>query len=193
MKKKNVFIFGVSGQDGSYLANLLLKKQYKIFGFTRSKKKSNLKSLQKLSILDKIKIIEYSEQNFEFFEEKILKFQPTQIYILSGLSSVNKSFSYPIETYKSNIIVLFKILEICRKRKLKIKIYNSASTDCFGNQKKIVDENSDFFPLSPYAKSKSYAYWLVKYYRETFKISCVSGIVSNHESILRNENFVSKK
>ena len=193
MKKKNIFIFGVSGQDGSYLANLLLKKKYKVFGFTRTKKKSNLKNLKKLSILDKVNIIQYSEQNITFFEKKILELKPTQIYILSGLSSVNESFSYPLETYKSNIIVLFKILEICRNKKLKIKVYNSTSTDCFGNQKKIVNENTSFEPLSPYAKSKSYAFWLVKYYRDTFKVHCVSGILSNHESILRNKKFVSKK
>ena len=193
MKKKNVFIFGISGQDGSYLANLLLKKKYKIFGFSRSKKKNNLKNLKKLSILDKINIIQYSDQNTSFFEKKILNLKPSHIYMLSGLSSVGKSFSYPVETYRSNIIILFTILEICRKLKLRTKIYNSASTDCFGNQKKIVNEKSSFFPLSPYARSKSYSYWLVKYFRETFNVSCVNGIASNHESILRNKNFVTKK
>ena len=76
---------------------------------------------------------------------------------------------------------------------MSIKVYNSSSTDCFGNQKKICNEDTNFFPVSPYAKSKSYAFWLVKYYRQTFKVNCVSGIVSNHESILRNKNFVSKK
>lgn len=193
MKKKIIFIFGVSGQDGTYLANLLINKKFKIFGFTRSLKKNNLKNLKKLSILKKINLFQYSEKKTDFIEKCILKYKPSQIYYLSGLSSVSKSFSEPLDTYKSNIIVLFNILEICRKNKLKIKIYNSASTDCFGNQKKICNENTSFQPLSPYAKSKSYAFWLVKYYRETFKVSCVNGILSNHESVLRNKNFVSKK
>ena len=193
MNKKIAFIFGITGQDGSYLANLLINKNFKIFGFTRSKKKKNLVNLEKLSILDKVSLFEYLKNDNKFIEKKILKIKPSQIYILSGLSSVKKSFSSPIETYRSNIIIPFKILEICRKRKLDIKIYNSVSTDCFGNQKSILNERSNFYPVSPYAKSKSYAFWLIKYYRETFKVKCVSGIVSNHESILRNKNFVTKK
>ena len=193
MNKKIAFIFGITGQDGSYLANLLINKNFKIFGFTRSKKKKNLVNLEKLSILDKVSLFEYLKNDNKFIEKKILKIKPSQIYILSGLSSVKKSFSSPIETYRSNIIIPFKILEICRKKKLDIKIYNSVSTDCFGNQKTKLNERSNFYPVSPYAKSKSYAYWLIKYYRETFNVKCVSGIVSNHESILRNKNFVSKK
>ena len=193
MHKKIAFIFGITGQDGSYLANLLINKNFKIFGFTRSKKKKNLVNLEKLSILNKVSLFEYLKNDNKFIEKKILKIKPSQIYILSGLSSVKKSFSSPIETYRSNIIIPFKILEICRKRKLDIKIYNSVSTDCFGNQKSILNERSNFYPVSPYAKSKSYAFWLIKYYRETFNVKCVSGIVSNHESILRNKNFVSKK
>ena len=193
MNKKIAFIFGITGQDGSYLANLLINKSFKIFGFTRSKKKKNLVNLEKLSILDKVSLFEYLKNDNKFIEKKILKIKPSQIYILSGLSSVKKSFSSPIETYRSNIIIPFKILEICRKKKLDIKIYNSVSTDCFGNQKTKLNERSNFYPVSPYAKSKSYVYWLIKYYRETFNVKCVSGIVSNHESILRNKNFVSKK
>ena len=193
MNKKIAFIFGITGQDGSYLANLLINKNFKIFGFTRSKKKKNLVNLEKLSILNKVSLFEYLKNDNKFIEKKILKIKPSQIYILSGLSSVKKSFSSPIETYRSNIIIPFKILEICRKKKLDIKIYNSVSTDCFGNQKTILNERSNFYPVSPYAKSKSYAYWLIKYYRETFNVKCVSGIVSNHESILRNKNFVTKK
>ena len=193
MNKKIAFIFGITGQDGSYLANLLINKNFKIFGFTRSKKKKNLVNLEKLSILDKVSLFEYLKNDNKFIEKKILKIKPSQIYILSGLSSVKKSFSSPIETYRSNIIIPFKILEICRKKKLDIKIYNSVSTDCFGNQKTKLNERSNFYPVSPYAKSKSYVYWLIKYYRETFNVKCVSGIVSNHESILRNKNFVTKK
>ena len=193
MKHKNIFIFGISGQDGSYLSHLLIKKNYNVIGFTRANNKKNLVNLTKLNLKKNLKIIQYSKNDKTFIKKNILKFKPIHIYFLSGLSSVKKSFLDPVEAYKSNIVTLFEILEICRKNKLSIKIYNSSSTDCFGNQKKICDENSNFFPVSPYAKSKSYAYWLVKYYREIFKVKCVTGIVSNHESILRNNNFVSKK
>ncbi len=193
MKKKVAFIIGVSGQDGSYLAHYLIKKNFKVFGFTRSTTKINLKNLYKLKVLNKINLIKYSELKNESIEKKILQLRPSQIYVLSGLSSVGKSFFLPIDAYRSNISTLFKILEICRKKKLPIKIYNSTSTDCFGDNKKICNEKTPFSPLSPYAKSKSFAYWMVKYYRENFNVSCVSGIVSNHESILRPENFAIKK
>lgn len=193
MKKKNIFIFGITGQDGTYLANLLINKKFKVFGFSRLLKKSNLQNLKKLSILKKVTLFQYSDKKSDYIEKSILKFKPSQIYYLSGLSSVGKSFVDPLNTYKSNIILLFRILEICRKNNLKIRVYNSVSTDCFGNQKKKCNESTSFEPLSPYAKSKSYAFWLVKYYRETFKLNCVNGILSNHESVLRNKNFVSKK
>jgi GDPmannose 4,6-dehydratase len=147
MNKKNIFIFGISGQDGSYLAHFLIKKNFNVIGFSRSNNKNNFINLKRLNILQKVKLIKYNDNNERLVEKKLLKFQPSQIYMLSGLSSVKKSFLQPIETYKSNIITLFKILEFCRKKKLKINIYNSASTDCFGNQKKICNENSNSFPL----------------------------------------------
>ena len=193
MKKKVAFIIGISGQDGSYLAHYLINKNFKVFGFTRSLIKNNLKNLKKLNILNKVNLIKYSEEKNKLIERKILKLNPSQIYVLSGLSSVGKSFFFPVDAYRSNLITLFKILEVCRKKKLPTKIYNSTSTDCFGDQKKKCNEKTVFSPLSPYAKSKSFAYWIVKYYREFFNVSCVSGIVSNHESVLRPENFATKK
>ena len=193
MKKNIAFIIGISGQDGSYLAHYLLNKNFKVFGFTRSLIKKNLQNLKKLNILNKVNLIKYSEEKNKLIEKKILKLKPSQIYVLSGLSSVGKSFFSPIEAYRSNLITLMKILEVCRKKKLPTKIYNSTSTDCFGDQKKKCNEKTLFLPLSPYAKSKSFAYWIVKYYREFFNVSCVSGIVSNHESVLRPENFATKK
>ena len=125
----------------------------------------------------------------------ILKLKPNEIYFFSGQSSVNFSFSRPIETYTSNINILFEILELLRKKKLyNIKLYNSSSTDCFGKNSNLYNNEKDFFaPLSPYAKAKSFSFWLVKYYRENYNIHSKSGILSNHESPLRTENFVLKR
>ena len=190
---KKVFIFGITGQDGSYLAHYLLNKNFAVYGFTRSKEKSNLKNLIKLNILQKIKLIKFTQLNLKFVEKKILKFKPSQIYMLSGLSSVAKSFDRPIRAYESIIIPVFTILEICRKNNLSIQIYNSSSTDCFGNSKKICNEKTIFSPISPYAKAKASSHWLVKYYRDFFNVKCSSGITSNHESILRPNNFAIKK
>lgn len=191
--QKKIFIFGITGQDGSYLAHYLLSKNFTVYGFTRSKKKSNLKNLIKLKIIKKINLIKFEQLNFKVIEKLILKLNPSQIYILSGLSSVAKSFDRPIEAYKSIIIPVFSILEICRKNNLSIQVYNSSSTDCFGNSKKICNEKTLFNPISPYAKAKAFSHSFVKYYRDFFNINCSSGIASNHESLLRPDNFAIKK
>jgi GDPmannose 4,6-dehydratase len=191
--KKKVFILGITGQDGSYLAHYLLKKKIKVFGFTRSLKKNNLNNLSKLKILKKIILYKFNPLNFEFMKKKILQIEPSQIYILLGLSSVSKSFNRPIEAYESNIIPVLNILEICRKNNLPIKIYNSSSTDCFGNSKTICNEETPFNPVSPYARAKASAHWYVKYFRDYFNVRCSSGIVTNHESTLRPDTFAIKK
>ena len=191
--KKKIFIFGITGQDGSYLAHYLLNKNFTVYGFTRYKEKSNLKNLIKLNILKKITLFKFMQLNLKFLEKKILNLKPTQIYMLSGLSSVAKSFDRPIAAYESIIIPVFTILEICRKNNLSIQIYNSSSTDCFGNSKKICIEKTIFNPISPYAKAKASSHWLVKHYRDFFNVKCSSGITSNHESILRPNNFAIKK
>tara|TARA_B100000767_G_scaffold266053_1_gene282889 strand:- start:1659 stop:2618 length:960 start_codon:yes stop_codon:yes gene_type:complete len=194
LKKKIAFIIGVTGQDGSYLSALLIKKKYKVFGFTRSLDKKNLLKLSRMQVLNKIKLVKYDEKNSKTILEKIKKINPKEIYYFAGQSSVGKSFEYPVETYSSNVNVLFQILDFCKSNAKKTNIYNSCSTDCFGDNKKIFcDEETDFNPKSPYAQSKAFSFWLVKYYREQFKVKSSNGILSNHESPLRNNNFVLKK
>lgn len=190
--KKNAYIFGISGQDGSYLANLLLKKNFDIFGITRKKNKNNLTNLLKLKIYNKIKFIEY--KNFSKIKKNFQKKKPDHIYFLSGESNVGKSFQKPINTYRSNMLMLINILEYCRKKNLKTSIYNSCSTDCYGNNAEgLCNEKKKFSPVSPYSRSKSFNFSLIKFYRENFNLNCCSGILSNHESPLRRDGFVIKK
>ena len=195
MNKKKAFIIGVTGQDGSYLSRLLVKKNYIVHGYTRSKKKNNLKNLRKVEVINKIKIKKYFDKKPSLIIKDIKKFRPNEIYFFSGQSSVGKSFINPVETYKSNIEILFWILEFIRLNKLyKIKIYNSSSTDIFGQSKKIFKNEKDLFkPHSPYGNAKHFSFWLTKYYREKYGLHCKSGILSNHESPLRNKNFVLKR
>jgi len=195
MKKKKAFIIGVTGQDGSYLSKLLIKKKITVYGYTRSTVRNNLKNLIKLNILSKIKIKKYNHKVPKVVLNDIKKIRPDQIYYFSGQSSVGKSFLKPLETYKSNIDLLFLILEFIRVNKLyKIKVYNSSSTDSFGQSKKILKSEKDlFFPHSPYGNAKSFSFWLTKYYRESYGLNSKSGILSNHESPLRNKNFVLKR
>jgi len=195
MNKKKAFIIGVTGQDGAYLSKFLFNRKYLVYGYTRSKKKKNLKNLKILGISNKIKLKKYLESKPDIIFKDILKLKPNEIYFFSGQSSVYRSLKIPIDTYESNINILFEILDLLRLKKLyNIKFYNSSSTDCFGDNINIYNsEKNLFFPKSPYAKAKSFSFWLVKYYRENYKIHSKSGILSNHESPLRNDNFVLKK
>ena len=194
MKKKKALIFGITGQDGGYLSKFLLSKNYKVFGITRSKKKSNLINLEKLEIKKKINLILSKNLKKDQINQIISKTLPDEIYYLAGQSSVGLSFTNPIETYESNNLSLFYILDYCRKYKKKIKVYNSVSSECFGNNKKIFcNEKTPFNPISPYGRAKSFSFWLMKYYRDNFKINASNGILFNHESPLRKKEFVTGK
>ena len=195
MKKKKAFIVGVSGQDGAYLSKYLYGKKYLVYGYTRSLSKKNLRNLETLKIINKITLRKYLERNSKIILNDILKIKPNEIYFFSGQSSVKKSFKKPLDTYKSNNKILFEILELLRLKKLyNIKFYNSCSTDCFGKNKSIYNNEKNYFsPQSPYARAKFFSFWLTKYFRENYKIHSKSGIISNHESPLRNDHFVIKK
>ena len=195
MIKKKAFIIGVTGQDGSYMSKFLLDKNYSVFGFTRSLKENNFKNLKILGIKNQINLKGYKNNNINIILKSILKIKPNEIYFFAGQSSVNLSFKNPLETYESNISILFEILELLKKKKLnKIKFFNSSSTDSFGKNKNIYNnEKNLFFPISPYGKAKSFSFWLVKFYRENYKIHSKNGILSNHESPLRPSSFVLKR
>ena len=135
MKKKTALIFGVSGQDGSYLSKLLLKKNYKVIGTTRSKSKKNLFRLTKLNILKKIRILKGTAKNNKFLEKIIKKNNINEIYYLAGDSSATDSFIYPNKSFESNMNGILNILLKVKKNDNKIKVFNAASGQFFGNNK----------------------------------------------------------
>ena len=189
---KRALIFGLRGQDGSYLSQLLLKKGYKVFGVSRSSNKiiknlTTIKVNQKLIKIYKIKIL-----NAKNVFNVIKKSRCDKIFFLSGITSVGYSIHNPIKTINTNTKYIFYILEACSKINKKIKIYNSISSECFGSKKNI-SEKTKFNPQSPYALSKTISFYLTKYYRDTFKLWISNGILFNHESYLRPNNFVVKK
>tara|TARA_B100000767_G_C19759311_1_gene534417 strand:- start:202 stop:1152 length:951 start_codon:yes stop_codon:yes gene_type:complete len=192
---KKAFIIGITGQDGAYLSRFLLDKNYLVYGYTRSVSKKNLLNLNILKTINNVKIYQYLESNPKKILNDIKRLQPNEIYYFSGQSSVKESFKNPIQTYDSNLSTLYKILELLRINNLKkIKIYNSSSTDCFGNNAKIFNKEKDIFkPMSPYARAKSFSFWLMKYYREVYRLHSKNGILSNHESPLRPDKFVISK
>jgi GDPmannose 4,6-dehydratase len=192
---KKALIFGISGQDGAYLAKFLLKKNYNVIGIVRSFEKHRLVNLYKLNIINKIKIkklnILDNNQILSFFKKNLYD----EIYYLSGQSSVIESFKKFDETIDSNIVGIKNILESSRILKLKSKIFYSSSGEIFGegSKKNKFSEDSPHHPNSPYALSKSIGHEIVRSYREMFNLKCCSGILFNHESNLRTKKFVLKK
>ena len=194
-QKKRALIFGVSGQDGAYLANLLIKKNYSVIGITRNLNEKNLFRLKKLNILNKVIIKKGSAVNANFVHKTIKKNQNVkEIYYLAGDASVTNSFLHPNISFKSNVLGILNILISTKNINKDIKIFNAASAQFFGNHKNnFYNENSLILPQSPYGISKASAFWFTKFFREVHGLYACSGILFNHESPLRSKEFVTKK
>jgi GDPmannose 4,6-dehydratase len=192
--KKKALIIGISGQDGSYLADFLLKKGYEVYGTSRDADLSTFYGLKKLGIYDKVKLYSMSLIDFRSVMQTILQIMPDEIYNLAGQSSVGLSFLQPVETLESISIGTLNILEVLRFHKLPTKFYNASSSESFGDTKgKAANEETLFMPRSPYAVAKSTAHWQIANYREAYNLFACSGILFNHESPLRPRRFVTKK
>ena len=194
MKDKSALIFGITGQDGSYLSKLLLSKNFKVFGTSRKLKKKYT-NFEKLKLNNnKIKIFSLTKTSEDKITKIINKINCTHIFYLSGISSVAVSHIYRKKTLLVNTSGLVDILESCRKIKRKIKIYNASSSECYGDQgKKKINELTKFKPSSPYALSKVINYHITKNYRDNLGMWIANGISFNHDSPLRPNNFVFKK
>ena len=194
MTKKRALITGISGQDGAYLAEFLLNKGYSVFGGERQNASGSLWRLAELGIEKKVKILP-----FELLEENNVndvirngKFQ--EIYNLAAQSFVGNSYGSPVFTSNVNALGVARILEAIRHFSKKTKFYQASTSEMYGNSKsKKQNENTNFNPVSPYAISKLYAHWLVNMYKDAYGLFCCSGILFNHESPLRGEEFVTKK
>ena len=195
MKKKIALIFGVSGQDGSYLADFLIKKNYSVIGVTRNKSKKNMYRLEKLKIFNKVKIIQGVALDQKFLNKIIKKYSSIkEIYYLAGDSSATDSFIYPHKSFESNTTGILNILLTIKRINKKIKVFYAASGQFYGNSKNnYYSEKSVIKPTTPYAVAKAAGYWLVKIFRENYDLYACSGILFNHESPLRSDQFVTKK
>jgi GDPmannose 4,6-dehydratase len=191
---RRALICGISGQDGAYLAQLLLAKGYEVWGTSRDASTNQFLGLKTLAILEKVKIITMKPDIFSNVFEVFEKIKPNEIYNLSAQSSVALSFEKPAEAFSSITIGTVNQLEAIRQIDKTIKYYNAGSSECFGNcSNYIIDENSAFLPKSPYAIAKASATWYVSLYRQTHNLYACTGILFNHESSLRPENFVTMK
>ena len=187
-------ICGISGQDGAYLADLLLKKGYSVVGTSRDAQTAPFTSLSRLGIVNNVQLESMATYDFRSVLNVLRKVQPDEVYNLSGQSSVGLSFGQPVETLDSIIAGTLNVLESIRFLGAPIRFYNAGSGECFGNTEgEGADEETQFRPRSPYAVAKSAAYWLVANYREAYGLHATTGILFNHESPLRPKRFVTRK
>ena len=194
MIQKKALICGVSGQDGAYLAQLLLSKGYLVYGTSRDAQATSFSSLKLLKIRDRIALESMAHNDFRSVLQVLSKVVPDEIYKLAGQSSVGLSFEQPVETMESIAVGSLNLLEGIRFLGSSSKLYNAGSSECFGNtDSRPADEETPFRPRSPYAVAKAAAHWQVSSYREAYGLYACTGILFNHESPLRPERFVTKK
>jgi len=200
--KKKALIFGVTGQDGSYLSSLLIKKNYEVHGVKRRSSSLNT------SRVDHLYKDRHEKKNINFIlhygditdtlsvSSLIKKIQPDEIYNLAAQSHVAVSFEVPEYTANADALGALRILEAIRFNKLekKTKFYQAGTSEMFGKVRQIPQtEKTNFYPRSPYGVAKLYAHWITINYRETYNIFACNGILFNHESPVRGETFVTKK
>ncbi len=190
---RKALICGVSGQDGAYLAQMLIQKGYEVYGTSRDVQMSSFGSLVQLGIRQQVNLESMSLNDFRSVLQVLTKIKPNEVYNLAGQSSVGLSFEQPVETMESISVGTLNLLEAMRFTNLPIKFYNASSGECFGNTVEPADENTPFRPRSPYAVAKAAAFWEVANYRESYGLFACSGILFNHESPLRPERFVTRK
>lgn len=191
---RRALICGISGQDGAYLAQLLLEKGYEVWGSSRDAQTSDFGNLSRLGILHRVKTISMAPNDFRSVLQAISRSEPNEIYNLTGQSSVGLSFDQPAETLESIATGTLNLLESIRFLGSPIRFYNAGSSECFGDTgSSTADEDTDFRPRSPYAVAKATAHWLVANYRSAYGLFACSGILFNHESPLRHPRFVTRK
>jgi len=192
---KKALICGISGQDGAYLAKLLIEKGYQVSGTSRDAQTAAFTNLKRLGLLDSVKTYSMALNDFRSVLHVLNDAEPDEVYNLSGQSSVGLSFEQPVETMESIGLGTLNMMEAIRFLSKKIRFYNAGSSECFGDTTadNPADENTPFHPQSPYAVAKSAAHWQVATYREAYGLFACTGILFNHESCLRPERFVTRK
>lgn len=191
---KTALVCGVNGQDGAYLAKMLLGRGYTVVGTSRDAQVGGWSNLSALGIVEKIAIESMALKDFRSVLHVLDKVRPQEIYNLAGQSSVSLSFDQPVETLESISTGTLNLLEGIRFLDPSIRFYNAGSSECFGNTGNILaDESTPFRPRSPYAVAKACAANLVANYREAYNLFACTGILFNHESPLRPRKFVTRK
>jgi GDPmannose 4,6-dehydratase len=191
---KKAIITGIAGQDGAFLAQLLINKGYNVIGADRRRVDSNYPRLRDLGIENKIEF-----RYFDLLEDSIIydlvrKEQPDEFYNLAAQSFVKASFDLPLLTADIDAMGVLRILEAIRTFSPKTKFYQASTSEMFGKVQEVPQtEKTPFYPRSPYGVAKLFAHWIVKNYRESYSLFACSGILFNHESEYRGKEFVTQK
>ena len=193
--KKKALIFGVTGQDGSYLSELLLKKNYDVIGVMRRSSSFNTARIDHLYKLYPNKFdTSYGDlSDLNSIERNLEKFEPDEIYNLAAQSHVGVSFEISDSTFNINAFGPLNILQVLKNKGIKSKYYQACSSEMFGISPPPQNENTEFQPQSIYGVSKVSAYYTTRYYRQAFNMFAANGILFNHESPRRGLNFVTRK
>jgi len=201
MSKKVALITGITGQDGSYLAEILLEKGYEVHGIIRRSSSFNTQRIDHLynnpEIMNKKLFLHYGDVVDSSSINRLLeKIEPDEIYNLAAQSHVKVSFEVPDYTAQVDALGTLRFIDAIKEVGLerKTKFYQASTSELYGKAVEVPqDENTPFYPRSPYAVAKLYAYWIIKNYREAYNIFAVNGILFNHESPRRGETFVTRK
>ena len=192
MADHRALITGVTGQDGSFLARLLLKKGYRVYGLVRRLSSPNISNIA--TILDQIELLDGDLMDQSSLNEAVKRADPSEIYNLAAQSFVGASFSQPALTGEVTGLGALRLLEATRTHAPSARFYQAASSEMFGHvDREPQDESTPFHPRSPYGVAKVYAYWACVNYREAYSMFVSNGILFNHESEVRGIEFVTRK
>jgi len=185
-------ITGITGQDGSYLAEFLLEKGYEVYGMVRRSSTENFERID--HIKDKLNFVQGDLLDYNSLSTIIKKVDPDEVYNLAAQSFVPTSWTQPGLTAEFNAVGVTRLLEAIRDHNIKIKFYQASSSEMFGKVREVPQtEKTPFYPRSPYGIAKVYGHWITVNYRESYGMFAVSGILFNHESPRRGLEFVTKK
>jgi len=191
---KKAFITGITGQDGSYLAELLLDKGYKVYGLTRRTSTQNFERIKQIVHHPNLELISGDLIDQHSLTYAIKQIQPDEVYNLAAQSFVQASWEQPVLTGEFTALGVTRVLEAIRLGYPKAKFYQASSSEMFGKVREVPQkETTPFYPRSPYGVAKVYGHWITVNYRESFDIFAVSGILFNHESPRRGLEFVTRK
>src|SRR6187399_1581349 len=191
-RDRRALITGVTGQDGSYLAELLLEKDYEVFGMTRRASTENVERIGHL--VDKLTLLQGDLLDPPSLDAALREARPAEVYNLAAQSFVPTSWNQPVLTAEFTAVGVTRVLEAIRAVDPTIRFYQASSSEMFGKVREVPQtETTPFYPRSPYGVAKAYGHFITVNYRESYQMFCVSGILFNHESERRGKEFVTRK